>query len=86
MKTIQIPREEALDLFDEGKLIRIAIDDTWRHGTRQTFIIEKDNKFYKFVVRVHTTEGWEDEVDYFTAVQCRRKVELQEVVVWEPMQ
>lgn len=59
--TRQFSYEEIYDLTEQKGSVRINVDDSWRHGTRQTYVVPHEGKFWQFTVRVHTTEGWEEE-------------------------
>lgn len=56
--------------------------EPWRHGTRETIVAHVDGKHWRFVVRVHHDEGWQDEgpIEATEVHQAERVVK-----VWEPV-
>lgn len=86
MTTIILTAEEALDLVEEKDAVLLKIEK-WRHGTRDTYIVPKDGKFWKFTVRCHSSEGWDqDGNDKFTATQVEPVDEMKMVRDWKEIQ
>lgn len=74
-------RDFTEDELEELEPMRIAVEP-WKHGTRETFVVELDGAHWRFTVPVHHSEGWQI-ADKVQATQVRQ-VELV-VLAWEPV-
>jgi hypothetical protein len=70
--------------FTQAELEELDPDEVasapWRHGRMVTYVAEVDGQHWRFAVRVHHEEGWQDE-DPITATLVRQVEKI--VKVWE---
>lgn len=53
----ELKGEDVYEAVETGALIET---ESWRWGTQKTYVIKRDEKHYKFTVRIHHEEGIQD--------------------------
>jgi hypothetical protein len=56
--SITLTEEEVHEVIETGDKIAT---ESWRWGTASTYVFERDGKHYKTTIRLHSTEGFQDE-------------------------
>lgn len=78
--SITLTEEEVHEVIETGKVIGA---DSWRWGTAKTYVFERDGKHFKTTIRLHATEGFQDETA--SAIEVTPVDKIVTVTEWVPV-
>ncbi len=76
---ITLTEEEVHEVVETGTKIAT---EAWRWGTASTYVFERDGKHFKVIIRLHSSEGFQDETA--TAIEVMPVDKVVTVREWVP--
>ena len=59
LNKITLTENQIMDFLEEDLTEHIDTDNSYRHGTFETYVVPYEGKFYEFTVSCHHSEGLE---------------------------